>query len=93
MAPVDSSVVIQSNKFAGILSAVWETVYYEAMKDIWDGALYDPVMDYCDIWLQRNCQLNLPSMIISGSPDNIDTQDSDEMSPKVFSLQPSGFFS
>jgi hypothetical protein len=86
MAPVDSSVVSQSNKFAGILSAVWETVYYEVMKDIWDGALYDPVMDYCDGWLQRNCQLNLPSMIISGTPDNIDSQDSDEMSPKVFSL-------
>jgi hypothetical protein len=91
MAPVDSSVYIQSNKFASILSAVWETVYYESMNDIWDGVLYDPVVDYCDAWLQRNCLLSLPSTIISDTPDNNDAQDSDEMSPKVFPIQPSGF--
>ncbi|RCV19547.1 hypothetical protein SETIT_3G394700v2 [Setaria italica] len=85
-APVDSSVAIQStavhDTFADILSAVWQTIYYEAMKNIWDGILSDPVMDYSDVWFQRNCQLNLPSTIISVTPDNIKAQDSHEMSSK-----------
>ena len=92
VALVDSSVGIQSKKFAHILSAVWEKVYYESMKNIWDEILSDHVMDYCDVWLQRNYQLNMPSMVISDRPDNIDTQDSDEMSPKVFTVQLTGFF-
>ncbi|TVU47345.1 hypothetical protein EJB05_06942 [Eragrostis curvula] len=79
MAP-DSSVVIRDK--TDVLSTVQETIYYESMKNIWDGVLSEPVMDYCDVWLQRNCLLNLPSMIISGTPDNIEAQDSDEMSPK-----------
>ncbi|OEL14382.1 Histone-lysine N-methyltransferase ATXR7 [Dichanthelium oligosanthes] len=85
-APVDSSVAIQStavhDKFADILSAVWQTIYYESMKNIWDGILSDPVMDYCDVWLQRNYQSNLPSTIIAVTPDNIKAQDSNEMSSK-----------
>ncbi|XP_062204737.1 histone-lysine N-methyltransferase ATXR7 isoform X2 [Phragmites australis] len=86
MAPADSSVAIQSTevyeKFADILSAVWQTIYYESMKNVWDGILSDPVLDYCDVWLQRNGQLNLPSTIIYIAPDNINTQDSDDLSPK-----------
>ncbi|CAL4897774.1 unnamed protein product [Urochloa decumbens] len=85
-APVDSSVAIQSttvhDTFADILSAVWQTIYYEAMKNIWDAILSDRVMDYCDVWFQRNSQLNLPSVIISVTPDNIKAQDSHEMSLK-----------
>lgn len=92
MTPVDSSVVIQPQKFAGILSAVWETIYYESMKDIWDGILYDPIMDYCGVWLQRSCQLNVPFTAISDTPDDIDAQDTDEMLPKVFPIQLSFFF-
>ncbi|XP_062192167.1 histone-lysine N-methyltransferase ATXR7-like isoform X2 [Phragmites australis] len=86
MAITDSSVAIQSpavyDKFADVLSAVWQTIYYESMKSIWDGVLSDPVIGYCDVWLQRNCQLNLPSTIISFTPDNTNAQDSDEMPPK-----------
>ncbi|CAN6335038.1 unnamed protein product [Urochloa humidicola] len=85
-APVDSSVTIQSttvhDTFADILSTVRQTIYYEAMKNIWDGILSDRVMDYCDVWFQRNSQLNLPSVIISVTPDNIKAQDSHEMSSK-----------
>jgi hypothetical protein len=66
---------------ADTLSEVWQTIYYETMKTIWDGVLSDPVMDYCDVWIQRNCQLSLPSTIISITPDNIKTQDSHETSP------------
>ncbi|KAK3151392.1 hypothetical protein QOZ80_3AG0245270 [Eleusine coracana subsp. coracana] len=80
-APVDSSVV-QSNNFAGVLSAVRETIYYESMKDIWDGVLCGPVMDYCDVWLQKNSHLNLRSTVISDTLDGIDSQDTDEMSQK-----------
>jgi hypothetical protein len=85
-AQVDSSMAIQStavhDKFADILSAVWKTIYYESMKNIWDGILSDPVMDYCDVWSQRNCHLNRPSTIISVTTDNIKAQDSHEMPSK-----------
>lgn len=74
-------------KFADILPAVWQTVYYESMKNVWDEILSERVMDYCDVWLQRNCILNLPSTSISVIPDdNMKAQDSHELSPKVFSL-------
>lgn len=90
-APVDCSVAIQftavHGKFADILPAVWQTVYYESMKNVWDEILSECVMDYCDVWLQRNCILNLPSTSISVIPDdNMKAQDSHELSPKVFSL-------
>jgi hypothetical protein len=80
------------DKFADILSAVWKTIYYESMKNIWDGILSDPVMDYCDVWSQRNCHLNQPSTIISVTTDNIKAQDSHEMPSKVFSLRLNAFF-
>ncbi|KAF0889411.1 hypothetical protein E2562_023699 [Oryza meyeriana var. granulata] len=83
----DPSVAVQSTaiqyEFADILSAVWETIYNESMKSIWDGALYDPVMDYCDAWLKRNNELNLLSTVVPGAPDNQKMQDTDEMSPKA----------
>lgn len=90
-AAVDCSAAIQftavHGKFAGILSAVQQTVYCESMKNVWDEILSKRVMDYCDVWLQRNCLLNLPSTSISVTPDDkIKAQDSDELSPKVFSL-------
>lgn len=90
-ASMDCSVVIQSTavlgKFADILSAVWQTVYYESMKNVWDEILSERVMDCCDVWLQRNCILNLPSTSNSVTPDdNIKAQDSHELSLKVFSL-------
>lgn len=92
-AAVDCSLGIQftavHGKFADILSAVWQTVYYESMKNVWDEILSERVMDYCDVWLQRNCILNLPSTSISVTPDpddNIKAQASHELSPKVFSL-------
>uniref|UniRef100_A0ACD5XLP7 Uncharacterized protein n=1 Tax=Avena sativa TaxID=4498 RepID=A0ACD5XLP7_AVESA len=63
-----SSVAIQSIavhvKFADILSAVWQTIYYESMNNIWDRILYDPVMDYCGEWLKTNQHLSLPCTII-----------------------------
>ncbi|KAL6626751.1 hypothetical protein ACP70R_030477 [Stipagrostis hirtigluma subsp. patula] len=86
MVAADSSRTIQStaayDKFADILSAVWQTVYYESMKNIWDEILSDPVIDCCDVWLQTNCQVNPPGTIISAATDNTNAQDSDEMSPK-----------
>ncbi|XP_066357017.1 histone-lysine N-methyltransferase ATXR7-like isoform X2 [Miscanthus floridulus] len=86
-APVDCSVAIQftavHGKFADILPAVWQTVYYESMKNVWDEILSERVLDYCDVWLQRNCILNLPSTSISVIPDdNVKAQDSHELSPK-----------
>lgn len=96
-APVDSSLSIQStavhDAFADTLSVAWETMYYETMMNIWDGILSDPVMDYCDVWLKRNCQLNLPSTITSVTPDNIKAQDSHETASKVFSLGLNAFLS
>ncbi|KAF8655713.1 hypothetical protein HU200_061037 [Digitaria exilis] len=86
IASVDSSESIQStevhDRFADILSAAWQKIYYESMKNVWDGILAEPVMDYCDVWLQRNCQMNLPSTISSATLDNIDTQDDHETSLK-----------
>lgn len=90
-APVDCLGAIQftavHDKFADILSAVWQRVYYESMKNIWDEILSERVMGYCDEWLQRNCLLNPPSTSISVTPaNNIKVQDNHGMSPKVFSL-------
>lgn len=84
---VDCLVEIQSTavhgKFADIQSAVWETVYHESMNNVWDEILSERVMDYCDVWLQRNCILNLPSTSISViSDDNIKAQGSHELSAK-----------
>ncbi|KAL6623423.1 hypothetical protein ACP70R_033302 [Stipagrostis hirtigluma subsp. patula] len=84
VATANSSMVLKStaaDKLADVLSAVWQTVYYESMESMWDGVLSDPVMDYCNVWLQRKCQLNLPCTIIS-DPANVNTQGNDEMSPK-----------
>jgi hypothetical protein len=94
---VDCLAEIQSTavhgKFADIVSAVWQTVYHESMNNVWDEILSERVMDYCDVWLQRNCILNLPSTSISViSDDNIKAQGSHELSPKVFSLGLNVFF-
>ncbi|KAM0848419.1 hypothetical protein ACQ4PT_054395 [Festuca glaucescens] len=77
-----SSVAIQSvavhAKFADILSAVWQTIYYESMKNFWDGILYDPVMGYCGEWLKRNHHSSLPCTIIPGaSSDNRNMKEAD----------------
>ncbi|KAM0848416.1 hypothetical protein ACQ4PT_054395 [Festuca glaucescens] len=84
-----SSVAIQSvavhAKFADILSAVWQTIYYESMKNFWDGILYDPVMGYCGEWLKRNHHSSLPCTIIPGaSSDNRNMKEAD--GPKVLPL-------
>ncbi|KAM0881877.1 hypothetical protein ACQ4PT_032662 [Festuca glaucescens] len=78
-----SSVAIQSvavhAKFADILSAVWQTIYYESMKNFRDGILYDPVMDYCGEWLKRNRLSSLPCTIVPGaSSDNRNMKEADE---------------
>uniref|UniRef100_A0ACD6AQC3 Uncharacterized protein n=3 Tax=Avena sativa TaxID=4498 RepID=A0ACD6AQC3_AVESA len=76
-----SSVAIQSiavhAKFADILSAVWQTIYYESMNNIWDRILYDPVMDYCGEWLKTNQHLSLPCTIIPGASDNGNLKEAD----------------
>ncbi|KAL5225860.1 hypothetical protein ABZP36_012499 [Zizania latifolia] len=69
--------------FADILSAVRRTIHYESVESIWEGGLHDPVMDYCGAWLKRNKELNLPSTVFPGASDNQNTQDTDEISPKV----------
>lgn len=80
--------VVQSTavhaKFADILSAVWQTLYYESMKNIWDGILYDPVMDYCGAWIKRNHHSSLPCTSIPGASDNVNKQEADGL--KVLSL-------
>uniref|UniRef100_A0A0E0MPJ0 [histone H3]-lysine(4) N-trimethyltransferase n=1 Tax=Oryza punctata TaxID=4537 RepID=A0A0E0MPJ0_ORYPU len=85
--PGDPSVAVQSTaiqyEFADILSAVWETIYNESMKSIWDEVLYDPVMDYCDAWLKRKNDSNLLSTVVPGASDNQKMQDTDETSPKA----------
>ncbi|KAM3253993.1 hypothetical protein ACQJBY_047860 [Aegilops geniculata] len=76
-----SPVAVQSTavhaKFADILSAVWQTLYYESMKNIWDGILYDPVMDYCGAWIKRNHHSSLPCTSIPGASDNRNKQEAD----------------
>uniref|UniRef100_M8BAP0 [histone H3]-lysine(4) N-trimethyltransferase n=1 Tax=Aegilops tauschii TaxID=37682 RepID=M8BAP0_AEGTA len=76
-----SPVAVQSTavhtKFADVLSAVWQTLYYESMKNIWDGILYDPVMDYCGAWIKRNDHSSLPCTSIPGSSDNRNKQEAD----------------
>jgi hypothetical protein len=83
-----SSVAAQSiavhAKFADILSSVWQTIYYESMKNIWDGVLHDPVMDYCGEWLERNHHLSLPCTIIPGASKNGNMKETD--APKVLPL-------
>ncbi|XP_010237026.1 histone-lysine N-methyltransferase ATXR7 isoform X1 [Brachypodium distachyon] len=70
-------------KFADILSEVWQTIYYESMKNIWDEVMYDPVMNYCGGWLKRNHQLSLPCTIVPGAPENRNMQETDGLSLKV----------
>lgn len=95
--PTDYSMAVQStavyDKFADILSTVWQKIYYESMNNIWDGILYDPVMDYCGAWLKRNHQLSLSSTIIPVASDNGNMQGTDGMSPKVYPLRLSVFLS
>ncbi|KAK3147474.1 hypothetical protein QOZ80_3BG0282790 [Eleusine coracana subsp. coracana] len=84
--------IVSNNKFSilkanvdtrsAVSTKVRETIYYESMKDIWAGVLCGPVMDYCDVWLQKNSHLNLRSTVISDTLDGIGSQDSDEMSQK-----------
>ncbi|KAE8806676.1 BTB/POZ domain-containing protein [Hordeum vulgare] len=76
-----SPVSVQSTavhaKFADILSAVWQTLYDESMKNIWDGILYDPVMDYCGAWIKRNHHSSLPCTSIPGASDKGYKQEAD----------------
>ena len=90
-----SSVAAQSiavhAKFADILSAVWQTMYYESMKNIWDGILYDPVMDYCGAWLKRNHHSSFHCTTIPDASDNGNMKEAD--GPKVLPLILSVFIS
>ncbi|CAM0948849.1 unnamed protein product [Alopecurus aequalis] len=80
-ARTTSSVAAQSiavhAKFADILSAVRQTIYYESMKNIWDGMLYDPVMDYCGARLKRNHHSSFPRTIIPDASDNGNMKEAD----------------
>ncbi|KAG8049251.1 hypothetical protein GUJ93_ZPchr0009g1653 [Zizania palustris] len=82
----DTPVTVQStasHTFSDMLSAVRWTIHHESIQSIWGGVLHDPVMDYCGAWLKRNNELNLPSTFFPGASDNQNTQDMDEISPKV----------
>jgi hypothetical protein len=61
--------------------AVRQTIYYESMKNIWDGVLHDPVMDCCGEWLEINHHLSRPCTIIPGASKNGNMKETD--APKV----------
>ena len=87
-ARATSSVALHA-QFADLLSAVWQTIYYESMKNIWDGILYDPVMDYCGSWLKRNHHSSVHCTIIPDASVNGNMKEAD--GPKVLPLIPSVF--